>query len=146
MKIHAINALGIFTLALVTMVTGCERKEATPGSTPPPAEPAKAVASPHASPTPVVALPTPAASPARGPSLTLTEDGKPAASIVIASQAPTQSAQFAALELQDQIRRITGATLPIVTDKEQVSGVRILVGESQATRDLGLKSADFKPQ
>jgi hypothetical protein len=27
-----------------------------------------------------------------------------------------------------------------------VEGLRILVGESQATRDLGLKSADFKPQ
>lgn len=78
--------------------------------------------------------------------LTLTDTGKPAAAIVLTAESPSASAQFAAFELQNQIQKISGAMLPIVTDQETVSGVRILVGESQATRDLGLKSANFKPQ
>ncbi len=78
--------------------------------------------------------------------LTLTDAGKPAAAIVLAAESPNTSAQFAAFELQDQIRKISGATLPIVTDREKVDGLRILVGESQATRALGLKNADFAAQ
>ena len=50
--------------------------------------------------------------------------------------------------VQDQhhIRLITQAVLPIVTDQASVPGVRILVGESAATRKLGLKSDDFQSQ
>ena len=35
---------------------------------------------------------------------------------------------------------------PIGTDKQPVKGLRILVGESQATRNLGIRGADFAPQ
>lgn len=77
--------------------------------------------------------------------ITLVRDGKPNAAIIRAS-APTPSAKLAALELQYHIEKITGAILPIKTDQEKVQGIRILVGESAATRALGLKGTDFKPQ
>lgn len=77
--------------------------------------------------------------------VTITENGKPAATIVLAGE-PTQAAAFAAGELQLHIERMTGTRLPQVTDAGAgVSGPRILVGESSATRELGLRSADFKP-
>jgi hypothetical protein len=77
--------------------------------------------------------------------LDLARDGTPAATIVLAKE-PTRSAQLAAAELQYHIRRISGATLPIVDDGHAVGGNQVLVGESQATRNLGLTSADFAPQ
>jgi len=78
-------------------------------------------------------------------SLELTRDGRPAATIVVAEK-PTRSAQLAVAELQEHVRLISGATLPIANDAADVTGPRILVGESKATRALGLKNADFKPQ
>ncbi|MBI4024531.1 MAG: DUF4838 domain-containing protein [Verrucomicrobia bacterium] len=88
-------------------------------------------------------------------SLTLVENGQPRSSVVIAKQA-TRAARLAAFDLQYHVQKITGATLPIeevpsaegrVTSGKTANGpIRILVGESQATVDLGLKSADFKPQ
>ncbi len=78
--------------------------------------------------------------------VTLVRDGKPEATIVVAEH-PTPAANLAALELQYHIEKITGAVLPIETDRAEVrSGARILVGESAATRKLGLKGADFEPQ
>lgn len=76
---------------------------------------------------------------------TLTRDGAPACTIVTAA-APSRSAQFAAAELQHHVKLITGAELPIATDDQQVTGPRILVGESEATRALGLRSQDFSDQ
>ncbi len=75
----------------------------------------------------------------------LARGGKPAATIVVASSATT-AARFAAAELQTHLHRITGATLPIVTDEQPVSGARVLVGESAATRAFGLRSATFRSQ
>ncbi len=75
----------------------------------------------------------------------LTEDRRPASSIVISSK-PSRAATLGAVELRDHIQKISGAALPIVADSAQVAGARILVGESAATRALGLKSADFKKQ
>ena len=80
----------------------------------------------------------------------LARNGKAVATIILARN-PTRSAEFAAGELQDHVRNITSATLPIVREPDAnqtavVKGARILVGESAATRNLGLKSADFKPQ
>jgi hypothetical protein len=77
--------------------------------------------------------------------LDLTRDGQPAATIVVAEK-PTRAAQLAAAELQEQVRRISGATLPVVSDTTAVQGLRVLVGESAATRKLGLRSQDFAPQ
>ncbi len=76
---------------------------------------------------------------------TLVDKGKPACSIVIAEK-PTRSVQVAAGELQSYVKKITGATLPIVSDAQNVDGARILVGESAFTRKLGFKNADFAKQ
>ena len=78
-------------------------------------------------------------------SLDLVRDGAPTATIVVAQQ-PTRASQLAAAELQYHVRKITGATLPIVDDKQAVAGNRVLVGESQATMSLGLKNDDFAHQ
>ena len=71
--------------------------------------------------------------------------GKAACSIVIADK-PTPAARLAALELQSHVLTISGAELPIHPESQPVSGLRILVGESSATRELGLRSSDFQPQ
>ncbi|MBT4820092.1 MAG: DUF4838 domain-containing protein [Lentisphaerae bacterium] len=78
-------------------------------------------------------------------SLTLIRDSKPLAAIVIADDA-TRPAQLAAHELQHHLRLVTRATLPIVTDAATMPGIRILVGESSATRSLGLDNASFDHQ
>jgi len=74
----------------------------------------------------------------------LARDGQPAATIVVAAR-PTAAARFAAAELQEHVRKMTGATLPIAADDAKVKGPRILVGESAATRALKVDS-HFKPQ
>jgi antitoxin (DNA-binding transcriptional repressor) of toxin-antitoxin stability system len=75
----------------------------------------------------------------------LAREGQPAATIVVAEK-PTRAAQLAAAELQEHVRLISGATLPVVNDAAEVKGLRILVGESKGTQVLGLKKADLKPQ
>jgi uncharacterized protein DUF4838 len=75
----------------------------------------------------------------------ITKNGKSSAKIVIGENA-NHSALFAAKELQEHIQKITGATLPIVTDQEQRKGNRILVGDSEETRKLGYSNDDFKSQ
>jgi len=49
----------------------------------------------------------------------LTRDGKPLASIVTAAR-PSPSARLAALEIQSHVQRISGTTLPIVSDDTPV--------------------------
>ncbi len=75
----------------------------------------------------------------------LTRDGKPVVTIVIAA-APTPAAAFGADELQLHVQKITGVTLPIANDTEQISGARILVGPSAATSLLGLQENEFEDQ
>ena len=83
----------------------------------------------------LAAMATSAAFAAAPPKLTLVEDGKPQATIVIATDA-TDHVKAAAAELQDYVRRITGAELPIVDDQRDVAGVKILVGRSALTDQL----------
>ena len=80
-----------------------------------------------------------------GAELTLVKNGRPEATIIL-SQQPTQAAQFAAFELQQHIKLITGVIIPIGKENEPVTGIKILVGESRNTRALGIKSRDFKEQ
>jgi hypothetical protein len=77
--------------------------------------------------------------------VTIVKVGKPAATIVIANE-PTIAARLAAQELRYHLEEITGAVLPIARPGDPIHGVRILVGESKATRDIGLTSADFESQ
>jgi hypothetical protein len=75
----------------------------------------------------------------------LVKEGAPQATIVVAGN-PTPSANLAALELQYHVELITGAVLPIKTDRDDVKGLRILVGDSDAARKLGFQGDDFPPQ
>jgi len=77
--------------------------------------------------------------------LTLVRDGEAVAGIVLA-ESPTVAAQFAAAELRYHLQKMTGATVAIVADSDPAPEVAILVGESAATRALGLTSDDFAPQ
>jgi hypothetical protein len=76
---------------------------------------------------------------------TLVQDGEPASAIIVAEN-PTPAANLAALELQHHIEQITGAILPIRHPGEATEGICVLVGDSAATRELGLKGQDFQPQ
>jgi len=76
---------------------------------------------------------------------TLVRDGRPSGVIVTAKD-PTPAARLAALELQHHIEQITGAVVPIKGPGDTVEGARILVGESAATRKLGLKGKDLQSQ
>lgn len=79
------------------------------------------------------------------PNFPLVEAGKPACTIVTSSR-PTPAARLAALELQCHILEAAGADVPIRTDKDQVEGRQILVGESLGTQRLGLRAGDFSSQ
>lgn len=80
-----------------------------------------------------------------GQTFQIVRDGKPACSILIADK-PTPAARLAALELQSHILKITGVDLPISHDDAPLSGPHIMIGESVATRALGVRSLDFEPQ
>ena len=74
----------------------------------------------------------------------LTRDGAPAAVIVIAKN-PTHSAQVAAIELQDQIRSISGATLPILSEAD-TNQTALYVGETEIAKKQGFSNAQFAEQ
>ena len=76
---------------------------------------------------------------------TLAQEGKPACSLVIAEH-PTNAARLAAMEIQFHVLKITGAELPIRTDKEITEGPKILVGDSEAARALGFRGSEFPAQ
>lgn len=71
--------------------------------------------------------------------VTLVEDGRPAAAIVIGLDAGDK-AQAAAAELQTYVARISGATLPIVRENEAFTGARVYVGRSAAVTALGVET------
>jgi hypothetical protein len=69
----------------------------------------------------------------RADEIVLVREGEPAATIVLASR-PSRASQLAAFELQEHVRLITGARLPIVDESAVVTGTPIYVGPS---RDAG---------
>lgn len=69
----------------------------------------------------------------------LVENGAPRAAIIVDAEAPPL-VKLAAIELQQTIEAISGALLPIETDGDGGLPVRIYVGESAATRALGITS------
>ncbi len=68
----------------------------------------------------------------------IVRNAQPAASIVIAAEAPA-SVELAAEELREFIRRISGAELPVTTDAGTVTGPKILIGHSRLTDALNLE-------
>jgi hypothetical protein len=79
---------------------------------------------------------------AKETNLDLVKDGKANATIVIAAD-PTPAANLASLEMQYLVEKMTGAKLPIADDSKDVSGIKILIGESSSTRELGLDSSKY---
>jgi hypothetical protein len=72
--------------------------------------------------------------------LVLVKDGQPTAAIVIAAK-PSENAQVAAEEFQRCIEKMSGARLPIVSDKQAAGpGALVLIGRSRLTDGMrGLK-------
>lgn len=79
------------------------------------------------------------------PYYTLVSQGTSLCTLVTAER-PTPAARLAALELQHHLHKISGAKVPIRSETQSVEGLRILVGESEATRQFRLKSSDLPPQ
>jgi len=71
----------------------------------------------------------------------IVQNGRSNAEIVIAAK-PTRMQKFAAQELQEYIRKITGAETP-VTAAPTGKAVKIYVGKSVRTDKLGLKNEDL---
>lgn len=76
--------------------------------------------------------------------ITLVQDGKPAAAIVINHEA-SPSEMHGAKELQMFLQMISGAFLPIYQDNESVQGTMILVGNSAKLQEIAkdIKFSDF---
>ncbi|MFO8012161.1 MAG: DUF4838 domain-containing protein [Phycisphaerae bacterium] len=67
----------------------------------------------------------------------IVEGGRPRAEIVIAEQ-PPRAVKLAANELQTYLEKISGARLGIVTAPTGTTPVKLFVGESDHTRELGM--------
>jgi len=73
----------------------------------------------------------------------LVEDGRPRAQIVLAED-PPRTTRLAARELQTYVEKISGATLPIVTEPRGDLPVRVYVGRSAHTERLGIAAGDLE--
>lgn len=71
----------------------------------------------------------------------IVQNGQPRAEIVLAED-PARAADMGAHELQTYIQKITGATLPIVSEPSGEVPVKIYVGHSQFTRDIEAPTSD----
>ncbi|MBL7645634.1 MAG: DUF4838 domain-containing protein [Candidatus Hydrogenedentes bacterium] len=69
--------------------------------------------------------------------ITLVDSGQPRATIVIGANASAQAVEAASL-LQEYVKKMSGATLPVQREGEISSGPRVFVGRSDAVRALGL--------
>jgi tetratricopeptide (TPR) repeat protein len=67
----------------------------------------------------------------------LVENGQPRAEIIVAED-PPRSTRLAAWELQNYLRKISGAELPIVSRPTVDGNIKLYVGESEFTRKLGI--------
>ncbi|MEP6667851.1 MAG: DUF4838 domain-containing protein [Chthoniobacter sp.] len=72
----------------------------------------------------------------------LVEDGRPRSEIVIAEK-PTRTVRLAAQELQNDMEKISGAHLPIVTSPS-TQAVHVFVGRSNYTDQLGITADRLK--
>jgi hypothetical protein len=77
--------------------------------------------------------------------LVLVEDGRPAA-VIVTGDSPCPSQKMAAEELQYHLKRISGAELSILRESElrDLPGTRILVGQSNLLRSLGIDTTKLK--
>lgn len=80
--------------------------------------------------------------------LTLVKAGRPT-SVIVTNGRPREGQSLAAAELQEHIRIMSGATLPIVKENElraDPSQVLILVGESNLSRRHGVSTKSLEPE
>jgi len=77
--------------------------------------------------------------------LTLTQNGKPNATIVVQADAP-KPVQAAAADLQKYIAKISGVELPLKADGQDVPGITLNVGQTAATRESDLPNAKLNPE
>ncbi len=70
-------------------------------------------------------------------SLTLTSNGQ-ATSTIVVSKEPTVAAAYAAAELQSDLKQVTGATVPIATDDQAVSGTTHPRRRERGHRSVGV--------
>lgn len=77
--------------------------------------------------------------------LALVQQGRPNCCIVLDDQ-PSRAAREAAAELQSHIRQMSGAQVPVVSGSGAPAGVRILLGESALTAQLGLSADALAPE
>lgn len=91
----------------------------------------------------ILALLSALASPASA-DITLVEDGRPRAEIVI-SAAPTRMQRLAAHEFRQQVEKITGARLPLL-NQPSGAAVKVFIGESPAcpVKAEGLKEGAYR--
>lgn len=75
--------------------------------------------------------------------LLVVEGGRARAEIVI-SDSPERSVRLAAHELRESLEKISGARLPILTKPSGSGMVKLYVGASPFTRELGLDSEDIE--
>ena len=75
--------------------------------------------------------------------VTLVRDGRPEAEIVIAADAPS-IVKYAAGELQEYLKKVSGAELPVVT-KPTAGRSSILVGDSACARGRGVTTEGLRP-
>ena len=77
--------------------------------------------------------------------MTLVHEGKAAATLVLAKDAPA-TVLLAAEEFQNHLEKITGTRLPQATDEKEITGPVVLIGMSALTKKMGLRSKDFAQQ
>ena len=73
----------------------------------------------------------------------LIENGQPRAEIVVAEKRP-RMVTLAAVELRHFVEKMSGARLPIVTKPTAGARVKIHIGESTATQQLGVTSEGLR--
>ncbi len=82
------------------------------------------------------------------PVVTLVRDGKPMA-LIVTNGRPIESQKIAATELQEHIRIMSGATLPIIKENElppNTSKALIFIGSGKLTQRLGLVTKNMEPE
>jgi len=75
----------------------------------------------------------------------LVREGAPAC-VIVTAVTPTPAARLAALELQSHILKMTGVEIPLQHEADAVGAPKILVGDTAATRALGISPDDFEDQ
>jgi len=86
--------------------------------------------------------------PPSGPRLTLVRNGQPT-SVIVTRDRPTEGQSQAVDELQEHIRLMSGATLPVVPEQRvqpDSSKVLILVGQGKLVKRLGVDTTKLEPE